>query len=146
MIERQSPNASDDLRELWRRIAFSILIRNTDDHLRNHGFLRTNTAGWSLAPAFDLNPNPRPGAAYLSTRIDYDTTEASVDVLMGVAEFFRLTDDDARSILRDVTHATSRWRHAAKQAGLDRDAVDKMAAAFEHDQTATARQLTGAPV
>jgi serine/threonine-protein kinase HipA len=114
--------------------------------LRNHGFLRTNTAGWSLAPAFDLNPNPRPGAAYLSTRIDYDTTEASVDVLMGVAEFFRLTDDDARSILRDVTHATSRWRHAAKQAGLDRDAVDNMAAAFEHDQTATARQLTGAPV
>lgn len=146
VIERQSPNASDDLRELWRRIAFSILIRNTDDHLRNHGFLRTNTAGWSLAPAFDLNPNPRPGAAYLSTRIDYDTTEASVDVLMGVAEFFRLTDDDARSILRDVTHATSRWRHAAKQAGLDRDAVDNMAAAFEHDQTATARQLTGAPV
>ena len=54
VIERQSPDASDDLRQLWRRIAFSILIRNTDDHLRNHGFLRTSTAGWSLAPAFDL--------------------------------------------------------------------------------------------
>ena len=146
VIERQSPHASDDLQQLWRRIAFSILIRNTDDHLRNHGFLRTSTAGWSLAPAFDLNPNPRPGATYLSTRIDYDTTEARIDILMNVAELFRLTGEDALSVLRDVTHATSRWRHVAKQAGLDDGAMEQMALAFEHDQVAVALQLTQSTV
>lgn len=50
-IEEHSPSAAVDLRELWRRMVFSRLISNTDDHLRNHGFLRTSTAGWSLSPA-----------------------------------------------------------------------------------------------
>lgn len=60
VIERKSVQAEVDLIELWRRIAFSILISNTDDHLRNHGFLRTSSAGWTLSPAFDLNPDPSP--------------------------------------------------------------------------------------
>ena len=141
VIERQSPQAGDDLRQLWRRIAFSILISNTDDHLRNHGFLRTSTAGWSLAPAFDLNPNPRPGPKYLSTAIDYDSTAARVDTLMDVAEQFRLSDGDARAVLREVSEASSRWRAAAHDAGLDRAAVEQMAPAFEHEQAEAARAL-----
>jgi serine/threonine-protein kinase HipA len=141
VIERHSPSAGEDLRQLWRRIAFSILICNTDDHLRNHGFLRTSTAGWSLSPAFDLNPDPRPGPKYLSTAIDYDTTAARLDALVGVAEYFRLTDDQARGVLRDVVGATSRWRAAAHEAGLDRAAVEQMALAFEHEQSEVAREI-----
>ena len=136
-------NASEDLRQLWRRIAFSILICNTDDHLRNHGFLRTSTAGWSLSPAFDLNPDPRPGPKYLSTAVDYDTTAARLDPLMGVAEYFRLTGDEAGAVLRDVGGATSRWRAAAQKVGLDRAALEQMAVAFEHEQAEVAREIVG---
>jgi len=128
---------------LWRRIAFSILISNTDDHLRNHGFLRTSSAGWSLSPAFDLNPDPRPGPKYLSTAIDFDHTAASVDTLMGIAEYFRLGADDARGVLREVSDATSGWRATADLMSLNRSAVEQMAPAFEHDQATAAREIAG---
>jgi serine/threonine-protein kinase HipA len=141
VIERHSPAAREDLRQLWRRIAFSILISNTDEHLRNHGFLRASTAGWSLAPAFDLNPDPRPGPKHLCTAIDYDTTEARLDVLLGIAEHFRLGDEDARALLREVATATGRWRTAAQAAGLSRAAVEQMAPAFEHQQARVAREV-----
>jgi len=142
VIERNSPTASEDLQQLWRRIAFSILIRNTDDHLRNHGFLRISTAGWSLSPAFDLNPDPRPQANLLSTAIDYDRREALLLTLMDVAEYFRLGEEEARSILADVASATARWQAAAGKAGLDRSALERMAPAFEHAQAQAARKIT----
>jgi serine/threonine-protein kinase HipA len=133
-IERHSADAGEELRQLWRRIAFSILISNTDDHLRNHGFLRTSTAGWSLSPAFDLNPDPEPGPKHLSTSIDFDTDAARLDVLMEVAEYFRLSREAARAALGEVGSATSRWRTAAATVGLDRAEVERMSPAFEHEQ------------
>lgn len=133
-IERHSPNAGRDLKELWRRIAFSILISNTDDHLRNHGFLRSSTAGWTLAPAFDLNPNPGSGAKYLSTAIDFDDPSASLSLLAGVRDAFRLDRSEARRILEEVARAVGRWRTVAGESGLDRAAIDAMSPAFEHDQ------------
>jgi serine/threonine-protein kinase HipA len=141
VIEEHSPAASADLRELWRRVAFSILIRNTDDHLRNHGFLRESTAGWALSPAFDLNPDPRSGPKYLTTAIDYATAEARIDVLFDVAEMFRLRDQEAGAILSEVPRATARWRDVAVDAGLDAVATDRMARAFEHEEIERARQL-----
>lgn len=143
VIEGHSPKTSDDLRQLWRRIAFSILISNTDDHLRNHGFLRASSAGWILAPAFDLNPDPRPGPKHLSTAIDFNDTSASVDRLMDVAEYFRLADGEARQVLGEVSDATSQWRKVADEAGLGRGAIEQMAPAFEHDQAKLARQIIG---
>jgi len=141
VIERHSPSAARDLRELWRRIAFSIAISNTDDHLRNHGFLRDSSAGWSLSPAFDLNPDPQPGPKHLSTAIDYDSTAADVEALMRVSPRFRLSADEARTALRDVIDATSRWRTVAGELGLDRAAVERMTNAFEHDQAEAARAI-----
>lgn len=140
IIERYCVSATEDLRQLWRRIAFSILISNTDDHLRNHGFLRASTAGWSLSPAFDINPDPRPGPKHLSTAIDYEATAARLDTLMEVAPYFRLSDDEARATLREVADATSRWRTAAHLMGLD-SAVEQMAVAFDHDQASAAREI-----
>ncbi len=144
VIERSSPHTGADLRQLWRRIAFSVLISNTDDHLRNHGFLRTTSAGWALSPAFDLNPDPSPGPKYLSTAIDFDDPTASADTIMDVAGYFRLDDDDARRVLGEVIDATSRWRAVAHRNGLPRAAIDQMAPAFEHDQADRARQIVGA--
>lgn len=143
VIERYAPDATDDLRELWRRIAFSILISNTDDHLRNHGFLRTTTSGWSLSPAFDMNPDPRPGPKHLATAIESDPA-ASVDLLIGVADYFRLNEREARTVLRDVADATSNWQEVAKQLGLDSDAIDTMTPAFEHEQAEVTRGLPAA--
>ena len=141
VIENQSPAASDDLAELWRRIAFSILISNTDDHLRNHGFLRRLTAGWSLAPAFDLNPNPDPGPKLLNTAIDYDRTLASTETLMEVAPEFRLSPEQAGSVLGEVSAATRSWREAAAANGLNGSAQENMAPAFENEQARLASEL-----
>jgi serine/threonine-protein kinase HipA len=141
IIENHSPQAGEDLRELWRRIAYSVLISNTDDHLRNHGFLRTTSAGWALAPAFDLNPDPSPGTKHLSTAIDFNDDTASIDILMSVCEYFRLSEDDGRQVLSEVLGATGRWRAMAAKTGLGRTAIEQMAPAFEHDQATRATQL-----
>lgn len=141
VIEQTSPRASDDLRELWRRIAFSILISNTDDHLRNHGFLHAHAGAWRLSPAFDLNPDPEPGPKQLSTAIDGYATAASIDVLMSVAEFFRLTEADAATALREVLAATLRWREVAAAHELPEAEISEMAWAFEHAETEAARAL-----
>ena len=116
VIEEESDRATADLRELWRRIAFSRLISNTDDHLRNHGFLRTSTGGWSLSPAFDLNPNPEVGAKRFSTAID-DSGDDSIETMLGVAELFRLSRAEASSVLGEVSDATARWREVARRMG-----------------------------
>ena len=146
IIETESPQATADLHELWRRIAFSVLIRNTDDHLRNHGFLRTTTAGWTLAPAFDLNPDPRPGPKLLSTAIDDDTRDARIEPVLAVGGLFRLDRRQAMAALSDVVRAVAEWRRVASETGLDAAALEHMARAFEHAEAARARDLVaGAP-
>ena len=142
VIEQRSPDPAADLAELWRRIAFSVLISNTDDHLRNHGFLRQRAGTWALSPAFDLNPNPAPGPKQLSTAIDLTDTTASVDTLMSVAGRFGLDAGAALSVLAEVTHATAAWREVAVACGLQQEDLDAMEPAFEHDETERARALT----
>jgi serine/threonine-protein kinase HipA len=142
VIEERSTAATAELRQLWRRIAFSILISNTDDHLRNHGFLHERGDSWMLSPAFDLNPNPQPGSNDLSTAIDYTDTRASVDTLMSVADYFRLDASDALKVLANVIRAVTRWRTVAKSHGLLQHDLDAMESAFEHAEGERARALT----
>jgi serine/threonine-protein kinase HipA len=142
VIERNSPRAEVDLAELWRRIAFTIAVNNTDDHLRNHGFLRTSSAGWSLSPAFDINPNPEPGARYLSTAIDFDDPTPSIGNLIEVAPYFRLEGQQALAILAEVGEAVAGWRKTAAAVGLDQGEVARMASSFEHEQVEAVRLLT----
>jgi len=142
VIEERSPAATADLRQLWRRIAFSVLISNTDDHLRNHGFLHQRAESWALSPAFDLNPNPRPGPKYLSTAIDFTDTRASVDTLMSVADYYRLDTGAALEVLAEVTQAVARWRRVAASHGLPQPDIDAMEPAFEHAAGERARALT----
>jgi serine/threonine-protein kinase HipA len=140
VIEQRSTAAAAELRQLWRRMAFSILISNTDDHLRNHGFLHERGDSWMLSPAFDLNPQP--GSKDLSTAIDYTDTRASVDTLMSVAAYFRLEASNALEVLAEVTRAVTRWRTVAKSHGLLQQALDAMEPAFEHAEGERARALT----
>jgi serine/threonine-protein kinase HipA len=142
VIEQRSTSATAELRQLWRRMAFSILISNTDDHLRNHGFLHEHGDSWMLSPAFDLNPNPQPDSKDLSTAIDYTDTRASTDTLMSVAAYFRLDPSNALEVLAMVTRAVARWRTVAKSHGLLQQEVDAMEPAFEHAESERARALT----
>src|ERR1700693_4299181 len=99
ILRRHGAAAQEDMQGLWRRIVFSILISNTDDHLRDHGFLWTGPAGWRLSPAYDLNPVPvaiQP--RILTTAIDLDDGTASLEKALGVANYFELRQDEARAI------------------------------------------------
>lgn len=143
-LEERSSDAEADFRELWRRIVFTILISNTDDHLRNHGFLRKSTAGWSLSPAFDLNPNPDGGAKQLATAIDENNTQASLATALEVAGLFRVSEEQARAIVAEVSSATERWRDVARAKGLGGQELERLESAFEHEQSVAARELVTA--
>jgi serine/threonine-protein kinase HipA len=144
-IEEHSPDADADLQELWRRIVFTILISNTDDHLRNHGFLRLSTAGWSLSPAFDLNPNPEGAAKQLVTAIDENNTEADLATALEVASLFRISRAGAHAIVGEVVAATGRWLEVAQAMGLDGRQRERLEPAFEHEQSVAARELVATP-
>ena len=128
-IEERSARAGQDLAQLWRRLLFNVLICNTDDHLRNHGFLHAGGTSWSLAPAFDLNPQPDPGPTQLSTFIDSADGSATVALALSVAPMFRLSAADARRTLGEVAAAVSDWRQIAGR-WLAPGEVDRMAPAF----------------
>jgi len=124
----------EDMEELWRRIVFNILISNTDDHLRNHGFLYAGQLGWRLSPAYDLNPVPvdiKP--RILTTAINEDDGTASLDLAMSVADYFGLEKDQAKAIGAEVGKAVSTWRGEAARHGIAKGEIDRMASAFEHD-------------
>jgi serine/threonine-protein kinase HipA len=125
-----------DMHDLWRRIVFSILISNTDDHLRNHGFLWTGPAGWRLSPAYDLNPVPadiRPRV--LTTAINLEDGTASLNLAYEVASYFDLTAEQARVIAREVKSAVASWYKTAERLGLRKPEVDRMESAFEHEDS-----------
>ena len=108
-----------DMLALWRRIVFSILISNTDDHLRNHGFLWAGPAGWRLSPAYDLNPVPTDmKPRVLTTAIDLDDGTASLKLALEVAAYFELGTGEARQIAAEVGQAVARWRKVAAKLGL----------------------------
>jgi serine/threonine-protein kinase HipA len=130
VIETSTATVSEDLAQLWRRIVFSVLISNTDDHLRNHGFLHQWADVWRLSPAFDLNPNPEPGPKFLSTSIDGGDDAASIASALGVADYFGLTPARARDVLAEVAAAVAEWRTVAAVYQLSPSEMRRMEPAF----------------
>jgi len=131
---RQDGVAPDqDAAELWRRMVFNVLISNTDDHLRNHGYLR-EPGGWRLAPAYDLNPMPvdvKPRHHALT--LDETDDASSIDTVVSVAEYFGLKLPRAKQIVAEVAAAVLDWRGVAAANGLTVAQIDRMASAFEHE-------------
>ena len=127
-IVRHGAQVVADLAELWRRIVFSIAVHNTDDHLRNHGFLLTER-GWTLSPAFDQNPDPE--GSGLSLNISETDNALSFDLALEVAPYFRLAPAAAEDILRTVQQAVTSWQDHAQALGIARAEQEIMAAAFE---------------
>jgi serine/threonine-protein kinase HipA len=122
-----------DIAALWRRVVFNVLISNTDDHLRNHGFLYEGRDGWRLSPAYDLNPVPTDiKPRILTTAINEDDGTASLALAMDVAKYFELDTAKAREIAKQVGKGVSKWRVEAAHHGIAKTEIDRMASAFEH--------------
>lgn len=134
--------AKADALSLYRRVVFNVLISNVDDHLRNHGFLWLGKSGWTLSPAYDLNPVPTDlKARVLTTNIDLEEGTCSVDLLEEAAEYFGSGLAQARSIIKEVAMVTSSWRDIAKNVGAKSSEISRMASAFEHDDLQRALAL-----
>jgi serine/threonine-protein kinase HipA len=133
VIVQNGAQAQRDAAELYRRMAFSVLISNVDDHLRNHGFLWLGQGGWTLSPAYDLNPTPVDvKARILTTNIDLDEGSCDLDLVLSVADLFDLSAAEARQIIKKVAAATRTWRDAAAAARARPAEIRRMKSAFEH--------------
>jgi serine/threonine-protein kinase HipA len=141
-LSQHGAQAKADAQALYRRVVFNVMISNVDDHLRNHGFLWLGRAGWSLSPAYDLNPVPTDvKARVLTTNIDLDEATCSTDLLEASAGYFGLRLPAALAIIKEVATATATWREVAKDAGAKASEISRMASAFEHDDLKRALAL-----
>lgn len=118
-----------DLEEIWKRIVFSICVKNTDDHLRNHGFL-LGKGGWRLSPAYDINPVPT--GTGLTLNISDEDNSLNLELAKEVAAFFRIGSTRANEIIQIITSVVKDWQKVASKYGLARNEIDLMSAAFEH--------------
>lgn len=141
-LARHGAQGKADAHTLYRRVVFNVLISNLDDHLRNHGFLWLGRDGWSLSPAFDLNPVPTDlKARVLTTNIDLDEGSCSLDLLESASGYFALTLPQARAIIKSVAAVTATWRDTAKLVGARNSEINRMASAFEHQDLQQALAL-----
>ena len=112
LIKSISFRPIEDLEELFHRVMFSVCVSNTDDHLRNHGFLYTEN-GWMLSPAFDINPNE--DGIGLKLNIDEDDNALDIDLVMLTAEYYLISEERAEEIKNEVVNAVKQWRTVAKK-------------------------------
>lgn len=129
-IEREGSRPGDDLRELWMRALFSCAVGNTDNHLRNYGFLREG-AGWRLSPAFDVNPTAGDGEKYLATGLDFDARDADPRVALAVRDYFRVSEGEARRAARDMSRTLGAWQREARRAGISEASIERMRGCFD---------------
>lgn len=125
--EGASPDA--DLEQLWRRIVFSICVSNTDDHLRNHGFLLT-PKGWILSPAYDMNPVPNSDG--LALNISEVDNSLDRNLALEVASYFRIKNKRATTIMKEISLVVREWRSLTKQLKLSSTEIEGMESAFRN--------------
>ena len=141
-IRQCGDDVQGDLGELWRRMVFSLLASNSDDHLRNHGFLMHQPGRWSLSPAYDLNPVPEVERGRGNqTPLSEEVGEPSIDQALGIAGRFGLKATAAKTILREVYVAVAGWRHLGQRLRLGKATLDAYASAFEHAHLDETRRL-----
>lgn len=127
IILQHSPNVEEDLEQLWRRIVYSICISNTDDHLRNHGFV-LQPDGWRLSPAFDINPVFTESG--LKLNISESDNSQDLSLALEVIAYFRIKAQKANQIIQDVVHTVKNWRTVAKSVGISGAEQKQMSNAF----------------
>jgi len=126
-IQNHGSNVESNLEQLWRRIVFNIAISNTDDHLRNHGFI-IKKEGWELSPAYDLNPSIDKDG--LALNIDMDNNALDYDLAKSVGMYFRLDENQMNTILSQVLEAVAQWKEIATKIGISNKEIELMEKAF----------------
>jgi len=133
VLTQHGAQAAVDAHELYRRMVFNVLISNVDDHLRNHGFLWMGRGGWTLSPAFDLNPTPIDvHPRILSTNINLEEGTCDLDLVLSAAEYFGLGFQVAKGIIREVGRVTATWQEVAASYDVKQQEIRRMESAFEH--------------
>jgi len=129
VIRQNSATPKNDLHELWRRIVFNMAVSNTDDHLRNHGFIMEKE-GWVLSPLYDVNPNIYGDT--LSLNVDSDSNLIDFNLALSVAKWFDIKEAQALQELKDIKNVVeTNWRKLAQKYGLSRSEIENMAPAFD---------------
>jgi len=126
-IQFSGSSVTEDMHQLWRRIIFNMLISNTDDHLRNHGFILT-PQGWRLSPAFDINPSVDKDGMALN--IDMDNNSLNLELAQSVGVYFRLSENEMKTIIDEVMLSVAEWKKIAQEIGIPRSEQTLMAGAF----------------
>lgn len=126
-ITTQGANVNEDLEQLWRRIVFSICVSNTDDHLRNHGFILTNE-GWILSPAYDINPVET--GTGLKLNISEDDNALDLDLALEIIPYFRIKEARANEISQEVKSAVQNWKKVATKYGISNAEQELKSMAF----------------
>lgn len=127
-IKSNGVSAKDDLIELWKRIVFNMAVSNTDDHLRNHGFILT-PKGWRLSPLYDVNPVPQ--GDELSLNVSESDNRISLDLAIETAYYYGIKEADATKLAEDIlAMVRDNWERLAKECGLNRSDIEDMRPAF----------------
>lgn len=126
-IQNYCVDVEENLKNLWRRMVFNIAISNTDDHLRNHGFILSKE-GWNLSPAYDLNPSTEKFG--LALNIDMESNALDFDLAINVGVFFRLTESEMKVIIDEVLSSVQQWKIIAKKIGISGGEQELMKDAF----------------
>ena len=126
-IIQHGSNVEQNLEELYRRVAFYIIVGNSDDHFRNHGFLLTRK-GWELSPAYDINPTLYDNQSLLINRT---TSESDLNILLASAGDYMLSTEKAKTIIAEVKSAMKSWRSDARKLGLPQRDIDMFAHRFD---------------
>lgn len=127
-ITNRGTNVNENLAQLWRRLVFNIAISNTDDHLRNHGFL-LSPKGWTLSPAYDLNPTTDKSG--LALNIDMENNFLDFDLARSVGEYFRLDQKSMDNIISEIRSSVQSWESKATGIGISRSERALMKSAFK---------------
>lgn len=139
-IRQQGADPEAGLRELFRRVAFTILVSNVDDHLKNHGFLYAGEGRWRLSPLFDVNPAPERFRELKTAIADVSEPDASIELLLEYAGFFDLEPDEAALDIRDMADTIAEnWEGLARRAGMSGPEIGIFRPAFEHAEMDVAR-------
>lgn len=143
VIKTRCVDPARDLEELWRRLAFNLLITNVDDHVQNHGFLHVEHGQWRLAPAFDINPFPDKDPELKLWLTAHSGPVDSIADVLSAAPNFWLSEDAAKRVLGEVCTALQNWTRIAKSAsvGMTSDDLDAFVPALENDQMRIAMRL-----
>lgn len=141
-LRAHSADPQADFEELYRRLVFTILVSNKDDHLKNHGFIYAGQGRWRLSPVFDVNPAPDRNPHLETAIMEGGAHDRSIELALEACEFFEISEENATSLIVDMAgKLANNWRGALRRVGVSGAEARDYEAAFIHDQSKRAHAI-----